>query len=195
PDLQLWFVEGRDFRSPNAMPDGPDKTIWGAEQLNWLKESLLASDATFKLLISPTPMIGPDDKRKTDNHTNLGGFRHEGDAFFAWLDENGFQDKGFYILCGDRHWQYHSIHPNGIEEFSCGALVDQNSRVGRKPGDPGSTDPEGLIRQPFTSPQAGGGFLLVELDPGPGGPSLSLRLMDIYGEERYAVTQRAPKGD
>ena len=31
-DLQIWLVEGRDFRSPNNMPDGPDKTIWGAEQ-------------------------------------------------------------------------------------------------------------------------------------------------------------------
>ncbi|MEO2021927.1 MAG: alkaline phosphatase D family protein, partial [Pirellulaceae bacterium] len=27
--LQIWMVEGRDFRSPNNMPDGPDKTIWG----------------------------------------------------------------------------------------------------------------------------------------------------------------------
>ena len=31
-DLQIWLVEGRDFRSPNGMPDGPDKTIWGEEQ-------------------------------------------------------------------------------------------------------------------------------------------------------------------
>ena len=57
------------------MPDGPTKTIWGAEQLAWLKSSLLESDATFKLLVSPTPMVGPDDLRKTDNHTNIGGFR------------------------------------------------------------------------------------------------------------------------
>jgi len=26
-DLQIWLVEGRDFRSPNDMPDGPGKTI------------------------------------------------------------------------------------------------------------------------------------------------------------------------
>ncbi|MDB6006750.1 MAG: hypothetical protein JWR15_3737, partial [Prosthecobacter sp.] len=25
-------TDGRDYRSPNKMPDGPDKTIWGAEQ-------------------------------------------------------------------------------------------------------------------------------------------------------------------
>ncbi|NDH01263.1 MAG: DUF1080 domain-containing protein, partial [Opitutae bacterium] len=28
-DLQIWMVEGRDFRSPNNQPDGPEKTIWG----------------------------------------------------------------------------------------------------------------------------------------------------------------------
>jgi alkaline phosphatase D len=35
--LQLWFVEGRDFRSPNKMPDGPEKSIWGREQREWLQ--------------------------------------------------------------------------------------------------------------------------------------------------------------
>ncbi|MDP7337981.1 MAG: alkaline phosphatase D family protein, partial [Vicinamibacterales bacterium] len=59
-DLQIWLTEGRDYRSPNMAPAGPDKTLWGAEQLAWLKRTLLESDATFKILISPTPMIGPD---------------------------------------------------------------------------------------------------------------------------------------
>ena len=59
--LQIWLVEGRDYRSPNKMPDGPNKTIWGKEQKQWLKQTLLQSKATFKILISPTPMVGPDD--------------------------------------------------------------------------------------------------------------------------------------
>jgi alkaline phosphatase D len=29
-DLQVWLTDGRDYRSPNDMPDGPEKTIWGA---------------------------------------------------------------------------------------------------------------------------------------------------------------------
>ncbi len=78
-DLQIWFPENRMYRSPNKTPDGPAKTIWGAEQKAWLKRTLKASDATFKLLISPNPMVGPDDLRKTDNHTNIGGFQHERD--------------------------------------------------------------------------------------------------------------------
>ncbi|NNE90989.1 MAG: alkaline phosphatase family protein, partial [Verrucomicrobiales bacterium] len=167
-DLQVWFPENRMYRSDNETPDGPDKTIWGAEQKDWLKKTLLESDATFKLLISPTPMVGPDDLRKTDNHTNHGGFRHERDDFFAWLKENGLdRDNRFFILCGDRHWQYHAIHPTGIEEFSCGALIDANSRLGRKPGDPASTDPEGLIQQPYSQDPRSGGFLHVKVEPGP----------------------------
>ncbi len=164
-DLQIWLTENRWYRSPNAMDDGPEKTIWGKRQTEWLKQTLADSDATFKVLISPTPMVGPDDLRKTDNHTNLGGFRHERDAFFGWLQESGLLEGHFYVVCGDRHWQYHSVDPSGVEEFSCGALVDENARLGRKPGDPKSTDPEGLIRQPYCQEPASGGFLYIRATP------------------------------
>jgi len=59
--LQLWLAEGRDYRSPNKEPDGPGKTIWGAEQKAWIKRTILTSDAPFKILVSPTPLVGPDD--------------------------------------------------------------------------------------------------------------------------------------
>jgi len=162
-DLQIWLPENRMYRSDNATPDGPEKTIWGAAQKEWIKSTLSASDAKYKLFISPTPMVGPDDLRKTDNHTNHGGFRHERDEFFTWLKDSGIDQKHFYILCGDRHWQYHSVDPSGIEEFSCGALIDENARLGRKPGDPLSTDPEGLIKQPYYQTPKSGGFLQVDL--------------------------------
>lgn len=165
-DLQIWFTENRMYRTDNATPEGPKKSIWGEVQKNWLKKTLSESDARFKLLISPTPMIGPDDKRKKDNHTNHGGFRDERDAFFAWLGESGLIQDHFYIVCGDRHWQYHAIHPTGVQEFSCGALIDQNSRLGRMPGDSASTDPEGLIKQPYAQDQRGGGFLQIDVTPG-----------------------------
>jgi len=188
-DLQIWLPEGRIYRSPNATPDGPDKTICGKEQKAWLKRTLRESDATYKLLISATPMIGPDDLRKTDNHTNIGGFRAERDEFFAWLDETGIANEGFYIICGDRHWQYHSIDPSGIEEFSSGALVDVNSRLGRKPGDPRSTDPEGSIEQPYSQHPRSGGFLEVEVSPGTDDARarLDLTWRDEHGEVLYSA--------
>ena len=184
-DLQLWFVENRLYRSPNKSEDGPGKTIWGKEQKEWLKKTLLQSDATFKLLISPTPMVGPDDLRKTDNHTNFGGFRHERDEFFTWLNETGLAQNNFYVVCGDRHWQYHALHPAGIEEFSCGALVDANSRLGRKPGDPKSTDPKGLIKQIYTQKLRSGGFLEIKVAPASNQHPSTLTF--IFHEERGKV--------
>jgi alkaline phosphatase D len=158
-DLQIWLTEGRDFRSPNEMADGPAKSLWGAAQREWLKTTLKASDAKWKILISPTPMVGPDDLKKIDNHADLSGFRHEADAFFAWLKENKIGH--FTIICGDRHWQYHSIHPSGVEEFACGALNDENSRLGVAPGDKNGSDPQSLVRQLYTSPTPNGGYLQI----------------------------------
>jgi alkaline phosphatase D len=180
--LQLWFSEGRDYRSPNKMPDGPDKSLWGVEQRQWLQESLKASDARWKLLITPTPMVGPDDSYKTDNHVNLAGFRHEADQFFEWLKAN--QIENFFTFCGDRHWQFHSIHPSGVEEFACGALNDENSREGVPPGDPKGTDPRRLIRQPYTYDEPTGGFLLIEA-----GADLMVEFRDDQGKRVYSVTK------
>jgi alkaline phosphatase D len=30
--VEVWLPESRDYRSPNNAPDGPSKTLWGAEQ-------------------------------------------------------------------------------------------------------------------------------------------------------------------
>ena len=201
-DLQIWLSEGRDYRSPNMAEPGPDKTLWGAEQLAWFMRTLAESDATFKILISPTPMVGPDDANqagraaenhdpiKRDNHSNPSGFRHERDALFEWLTENGFLEKNFYIVTGDRHWQYHSLDPSGFEEFSTGALVDANSRVGRPPGDPDSNDPEALVMQYYTYDEPTGGFLNIVVTPGDE-PTAAFRFYDEQGELLYEDVKTA----
>ena len=122
-DLQVWLVEGRDFRSPNDMPDGPDKTIWGAEQKEWFKRTVAESDAAFRVLISPTPIVGPDRVNKNDNHANR-GFTHEGDEIRGFIASQ----KDMYVVCGDRHWQYVSQHgETGVREYSTGPGSDAHA--------------------------------------------------------------------
>jgi alkaline phosphatase D len=122
-DLQIWLVEGRDFRSPNTMPDGPEKTIWGKEQKEWFKKTVLESDATFRLLISPTPIVGPDRNSKGDNHSNA-VFKHEGDELRKFISEQ----KNMFTICGDRHWQYVSVDREfGVKEYSCGPASDEHA--------------------------------------------------------------------
>jgi alkaline phosphatase D len=106
--IQIWLLEGRDYRSPNHMPDGPQKTLWGKQQKEWLYSTLLSSNADYRIVISPTPIIGPDQQGKRDNHANKDGFWTEGQSFLSWIIQNELENV--IIICGDRHWQYHSIY-------------------------------------------------------------------------------------
>jgi alkaline phosphatase D len=120
-DLEVWFVEGREFRSPNNMADGPLKSIWGAEQKSWFFETFAASNATFRVLISSTPVVGPDRSNKKDNHANE-AFKTEGDELRAFLASQ----ENAYVICGDRHWQYVS-EDSGVREYSCGPTTDRHA--------------------------------------------------------------------
>jgi len=169
-DLQIWLVEGRLYRSPNSMPDGPGKTIWGSEQLAWLKRTILASDASFRVLISPTPIVGPDrTKGKNDNHSNA-AFATEGNHFRNWTRQHRLTN--FFVCCGDRHWQYLSVDPaTGLREFSCGPA--SNEHAGGTPG-----------RNPKIQPfhRVKGGFLSVQVARKQGRPAILFRHHGVRGQ-------------
>jgi alkaline phosphatase D len=151
--VQVWLLEARDHRSGNQSPDGPAKSLWGKEQKTWLQRTLKESDATFKLLISPTPMISGGGER--DSHASPGGFEHEGREFFAWLAEQGIRTNRFFILCGGVDWQYHARAEAGYEEFSSGPVLAQQANVAR------GTSAAGIV-QVYGAAKPLGGFLLVE---------------------------------
>ncbi|WP_372721129.1 family 16 glycoside hydrolase [Novipirellula sp.] len=168
---QIWVLEGRDFRSPNTMPDGPEKTILGEEQKDWLLQTLKESDATFKLLFSPTPIVGPDRDNKSDNHAN-DNFVHEGDELrraFAEID-------GLIIFCGDRHWQYASLDKeSGLWEFGCGP-GSADHELGWKPGDKRPTHQFLRVAGGFLSGQ-------VKAKGKDGKPELTLRHHEVNGKQ------------
>lgn len=171
-DLQIWLTDGRDFRSPNRMPDGPEKTIWGAEQKAWFKRTVAESDATWKILITPTPLVGPDRKGKNDNHANA-SFEHEGDEIRTWLAEHA--PGTFFSICGDRHWQFHSVHPaTGVHEFCPGAASDEHAG-----GTPGPNEKYHKFHR------VKGGFLSVTLTPTDEGSAIRLCHRDINGDVVY----------
>lgn len=149
--LQVWMVEGRDFRSNNKLPDGPEKTIWGHEQKDWFFQTVSASDATFRILISPTPLVGPDRTGKGDNHANK-AFAHEGRQLREFIGKQ----KNMFVCCGDRHWQYVSVDTDsGVREYSCGPT--SNKHAG------GWSNKNRSEMHKYLN--VVGGFLSVEIDP------------------------------
>lgn len=71
--LGVWVLDQRRFADDNTKPDGPDKTLIGFEQREWLLDTLAASDAPFKLICSPMPFYF-----STNNDTGWSGqFAHE----------------------------------------------------------------------------------------------------------------------
>jgi len=167
-DLQIWMVEGRDFRSPNTMPDGPNKTIWGAEQIAWFKRTVQQSDAAFRVLISPTPLVGPDRESKKDNHSNA-NFKHEGDMLRKFISSQ----KNMVVICGDRHWQYVTVDDaTGLREYSTG---------------PTSNVHAGGFKEEYRGPEHRylnivGGFLSGTAERTNGKPTLTFRHYSVDGE-------------
>lgn len=173
-DLQVWLVEGRDFRSPNNQPDGPGKTIWGEKQKRWFYDTVTQSDATFKILLSSTPVVGPDRANKNDNYANK-GFTCEGAEIRKFLGS-----QNMYVITGDRHWQYASADPaTGVREFSTGPSSDLHA--------------EGFslsLRQPMHRYlRIKGGFLAVTVERVEGKPAITFRHYGpdgkVYHEEQF----------
>jgi alkaline phosphatase D len=167
-DLQVWLMEGRDFRSSNKMPDSPEKSIWGKEQKAWFFKTVSESDATFKLLISPTPVVGPDRGNKNDNHANK-GFKHEGDEIRKFIAAQ----KNMFVACGDRHWQYVSVDAEtGVKEFSCGPTSDKHAN--------GWSNDQLLPEHRYLNVQ--GGFMTLTVERHDENPTLIARHYDVDGK-------------
>lgn len=167
-DLQIWLVEGRNFRSPNTMRDGPEKSIWGAEQKAWFKRTVQESDATFRVLISPTPLVGPDRENKNDNHANE-GFSHEGNELRRFMASM----KNMIVINGDRHWQYASVDKEtGLREFGTGPHSNEHAG-GWEPWD---------MRPEHRYLKVQGGFLQVTVAREDGQPRMTLCHRDVLGK-------------
>ncbi len=168
-NLQIWLLEGREFRSPNNMADGPEKTILGSEQFLWLARTLKESDATFKVIISPTPIVGPDRDKKNDNHANF-GFKHEGDKLRKLLASV----PNTFTVCGDRHWQYVSVDPvTGLREYSVGPTTDKHA---------GGWSQDKFVENMHRFLRVKGGFLSVAVMHEGGEPQLVVRHHAVDGE-------------
>lgn len=83
------MLDTRSYRDPNSQKDDPrhPKTMLGRQQLRWLKESLLRSDATWKVIVTSVPLAVPTG-------SNRGGR----DGWLPLDQQTGFQYELLDIL-------------------------------------------------------------------------------------------------
>lgn len=88
---------GRRYLNGGPAWLGENKTLFGAAQLDWLKQSLIASRATFKVVVSGDPLFN-------DANTGAGwqNFRGEREAFVEWLGRQGIEGV-LFVSGGRRH--------------------------------------------------------------------------------------------
>jgi len=95
--VDFFFLDGRWHRDPDADPDTPDKTMLGAEQFEWLKAELEASDAVFKVLVSGSGF----SKAKGEGGDSWAAFLHERNRLFDFIRDR--EISGIVMLSGDTH--------------------------------------------------------------------------------------------
>jgi len=112
--LELFIVDTRQYRTPNRVRDGPDKTMLGAAQRRWLIDAVVRSSATWKVIVSSVPFSIPKGWPFGDSWARrsvLGyetGFATERDALFRELAARGV--NRVVALVADVHYGAFMTH-------------------------------------------------------------------------------------
>jgi alkaline phosphatase D len=101
-DVDLFLTDDRYFRSNDKMPDSIDgkpsaaKQFFGTAQMEWLKNSLLFSDASFKIIVVGSQVMNPLNKYETMQKYS-----------FEYIELLNFirnqKIEGVVFFTGDRH--------------------------------------------------------------------------------------------
>jgi alkaline phosphatase D len=133
--LELFILDTRQYRSPNAEPDGPGKTMLGAAQRRWLLDGVTASTATWKVIVSSVPLAIPTGRpERRDSWTDVNvfglapengtGFVTERDTILRTLRTRGV--KNLVFLAADVHHaeliRHHPTPDWSFHEFIAGPL-------------------------------------------------------------------------
>lgn len=101
-DVDIFLTDDRWFRSEPDLPDSidgklnPDKTYFGKMQMDWLKNSLLFSKATFKIIATGSQILNPYSEFDC-----MRFYKKEYNELIDFLATNKI--KGVVFFTGDRH--------------------------------------------------------------------------------------------
>lgn len=101
-DVDFFLLDDRTWRTEDDMPStingqpNPDKQMLGKEQLDWLKNALVASQASFKIIVVGSQVLNP-----VSPFDKLLDFPAEYNELTGFIAE--LKISGILFLTGDRH--------------------------------------------------------------------------------------------
>ena len=95
-DTEMFLMDDRYHRAPNQLEDS-SKAYFGEEQLQWLKDALVNSNATFKLIASGNQMTNVNG-----GHESFTNYPAEFHSLMHFIKKQ--QIEGVVFLTGDRHF-------------------------------------------------------------------------------------------
>lgn len=113
-DADFYLMDDRYYRAPNQLDatneDGSpnqDKAYFGQQQLQWLKDQLLTSQSTFKVIVGGGQFLNP-----LSNYESFRDYPAEYQELIRFIKDH--EIPGIIFLSGDRHFtELIKLEPEG----------------------------------------------------------------------------------
>ncbi|MEW5798184.1 MAG: alkaline phosphatase D family protein [Bacteroidota bacterium] len=133
-DVEFFLLDDRYHRSPNDAPNDERKTMFGKSQLQWLKDALINSSASFKFVVNGNQILNPNGLY----YEALPQFPHEYSDLISYIKKNKI--SGVIFLSGDRHHTELILHNDTtfypLYEFTSSPLTSGLNTMKQKEGSP-----------------------------------------------------------
>ena len=132
-DVHFIMLDGRYYRENAGRWTGGTRienaSMLGPHQLEWLKNTLTASKATFKVLVTPVPMAFEAKGEGIRALDGWYGYSEEREEILSWIKK--YDIEGVVILSGDRHrsdaWLIEREDSYDLFEFSSAHFTNQHT--------------------------------------------------------------------
>jgi len=175
-DVEFFMLDDRYHRDPNQADDR--RTMFGDGQMQWLKDGLKSSTATFKVIANGNSMVVDFHRR----HEVWDNFGSERDDFLKWLFDEGI--SGVFFIVGDWHvGTLNKLYRPG-DDYPLFELLSSNAAVRKEPI---KTRPQEGWRD---NPQAsapyyqGYNFGMLRFSGKKGERKVALQIIDEHGHVR-----------
>jgi alkaline phosphatase D len=170
-DADFFMLDVRSYR--NDTPNSSTRVqILGQEQISWLRQALIQSTATFKVIVAGAPILNPADSR-----SNLSYAESEHTELLQMLSEERI--AGLFFLSGGKRYGELTklVHANSynLYDLTLGPLT-------ANPGD--NEDELNFFRQPGSSTFERH-FALIEFSGSEEARVLTIRVMSMEGKELW----------